>query len=66
MPSVERVLYIEEAIRAERWATREVGWTEVDTVAPLWRRHGRQLHLVVDQHEILSGWTEVRCVWNRG
>lgn len=37
------------AIRAERWATREVGWTEVDTVAPLWRRHGRQLHLVVDQ-----------------
>lgn len=54
------------AIRAERWATREVGWTEVDTVAHCGGDMGGNFIWSLTSVEILSGWTEVRCVWNRG
>jgi hypothetical protein len=54
------------AIRAERWATREVGWTEVDTVAHCGGEMGGNFIWSLTSVEILSGWTEVRCVWNRG
>lgn len=54
------------AIRAERWATREVGWTEVDTVAHGGGDMGGDFIWSLTSVEILSGWTEVRAVWNRG
>jgi len=54
------------AIRAERWNTREVGWTEVDTVAHCGGDMGGSFIWSLTSVEILSGWTEVRCVWNRG
>lgn len=54
------------AIRAERWATREVGWTEVDTVAHCGTDMGGNFIWSLTSVEICSGWTEVRCVWNRG
>ena len=54
------------AIRAERWATREVGWTEVDTVAHCGGDMGGNFIWSLTSVEIASGWTEVRCVWNRG
>jgi hypothetical protein len=54
------------AIRAERWATQEVGWTEVDTVAHCGGDMGGSFIWSLTSVEILSGWTEVRCVWNRG
>ena len=51
------------AIRAERWATREVGWTEVDTVAHCGGDMGGNFIWSLTSVEILSGWTEVRlCV----
>jgi hypothetical protein len=54
------------AIRAERWDTREVGWTEVDTVAHCGGEMGGSFIWSLTSVEILSGWTEVRAVWNRG
>ena len=53
-------------IRAERWATREVGWTEVDTVAHCGTDMSGSFLWSLTSVEIYSGWTEVRCVWNRG
>lgn len=53
-------------IRAERWATREVGWTEVDTVAHCGGDMGGSFVWSLTSVEIYSGWSEVRCVWNRG
>jgi hypothetical protein len=54
------------AIRAERWNTSEVGWTEVDTVAHCGGDMGGSFIWSLTSVEILSGWTEVRAVWNRG
>lgn len=54
------------AIRAERWATREVGWTEVDTVAHCGGDMGGNFIWSLTSVEIVSGWSEVRAVWNRG
>lgn len=53
-------------IRAERWDTREVGWTEVDTVAHCGGDMGESFIWSLTSVEILSGWTEIRCIWNRG
>jgi len=53
-------------IRAERWNTREVGWTEVDTVAHCGGDMGGSFIWSLTSVEILSGWTEIRCIWNRG
>ena len=53
-------------IRAERWNTREVGWTEVDTVAHCGGDMGGSFLWSLTSVEIYSGWSEVRCVWNRG
>lgn len=54
------------AIRAERWNTREVGWTEVDTVAHCGGDMGGSFIWSLTSVEIYSDWTEVRAVWNRG
>jgi hypothetical protein len=53
-------------IRAERWDTQEVGWTEVDTVAHCGGDMGGSFIWSLTSVEILSGWTEIRCIWNRG
>lgn len=53
-------------IRAERWETKEVGWTEVDTVAHCGGDMGGSFIWSLTSVEILSGWTEIRCIWNRG
>jgi hypothetical protein len=53
-------------IRAERWDTGEVGWTEVDTVAHCGGDMGGSFIWSLTSVEILSGWTEIRCIWNRG
>lgn len=53
-------------IRAESWDTREVGWTEVDTVAHCAGDMGGNFIWSLTSVEIHSGWTEVRAVWNRG
>ena len=53
-------------IRAERWDTKEVGWTEVDTVAHCGGDMGGSFICSLTSVEILSGWTEIRCIWNRG
>lgn len=53
-------------IRAERWDTKEVGWTEVDTVAHCAGDLGGSFIWSLTSMEILSGWTEIRCIWNRG
>ncbi len=53
-------------IRAERWDTKEVGWSEVDTVAHCGGDMGGNFIWSLTSVEILSGWTEIRCIWNRG
>jgi hypothetical protein len=53
-------------IRAESWDAKEVGWTEVDTVAHCGGDMGGSFIWSLTSVEILSGWTEVRAVWNRG
>ena len=66
VPRSDAALKALVAIRAERWATREVGWTEVDTVAHCGGDMGGNFIWSLTSVEILSGWTEVRGVWNRG
>lgn len=53
-------------IRAERWETSEVGFTEVDTVAHCGGDMGGNFIWSLTSVEIASGWAEVRCAWNRG
>ena len=52
-------------VRAERWNTTEVGWTEVDIVAHCGSDLGGSFIWSLTSVEILSGWTEIRCIWNR-
>ncbi len=66
VPRSDSVIKALVAIRAERWATQEVGWTEVDTVAHCGGDMGGNFIWSLTSVEILSGWTEVRGVWNRG
>lgn len=54
------------AIRAESWKREEVGFTEVDTVAHCGGDMSGSFIWSLTSIEIYSGWTEVRCVWNRG
>lgn len=53
-------------IRAKSWETREVGWTEVDTVAHSGGDMSGDFIWTLTSVEVSSGWTEVRGVWNRG
>lgn len=53
-------------VRAESWETREVGWTEVDTVAHSGGDMGGNFIWTLTSVEISSGWTELRAIWNRG
>lgn len=66
VPRSDSAIKAKVEIRAERWDTREVGWTEVDTVAHCGGDMGGNFIWSLTSVEILSGWTEVRCVWNRG
>ncbi|MCW1883481.1 transposase family protein [Luteolibacter flavescens] len=53
-------------IRAGSWEVGEAGWTEVDTVAHCGGDMGGSFIWSLTSVEILSGWTEVRAIWNRG
>lgn len=65
-PRSDAAIKAQVEIRAESWDTREVGWTEVDTVAHCGGDMGGSFIWSLTSVEILSGWTEVRAVWNRG
>lgn len=65
-PRGDAAIKAQVEIRAESWDTREVGWTEVDTVAHCGGDMGGSFIWSLTSVEILSGWTEVRAVWNRG
>lgn len=54
------------AVRAESWNVQEAGWTEVDTVAHCGGDMGGSFIWTLTSVDILSGWTEVRAIWNRG
>ena len=54
------------AVRAQKWETSEVGYTEVDTVAHCGGNMGGDFIWSLTSVEIASGWTEIRAVWNRG
>lgn len=66
VPRSDSAIKAQVEIRAECWNTQEVGWTEVDTVAHCGGDMGGNFIWSLTSVEILSGWTEVRCVWNRG
>ena len=65
-PRSDAAIKAQVEIRAESWDTREVGWTEVDTVAHCGGDMGGSFIWSLTSVEIHSGWTEVRAVWNRG
>ena len=53
-------------IRAESWDENEPGWTEVDTVAHCGGDMSGSFVWTLTSVDIVSGWSEVRPVWNRG
>lgn len=53
-------------IRAESWDENEPGWTEVDTVAHCGGDMSGSFIWTLTSVDIVSGWSEVRPVWNRG
>ena len=53
-------------IRAESWDEDEPGWTEVDTVAHCGGDMSGSFVWTLTSVDIVSGWSEVRPVWNRG
>jgi hypothetical protein len=65
-PRSDAAIKAQVEIRAESWDTREVGWTEVDTVAHCGGYMAGSFIWTLSSVEIHSGWTEVRAVWNRG
>lgn len=53
-------------IRAQSWDESEPGWTEVDTVAHCGGDMSGSFVWTLTSVDIVSGWSEVRPVWNRG
>ena len=53
-------------VRAECWDAKEPGWLEADTVAHCGGDMGGNFLWSLTATDIFSGWTEVRCSWNRG
>ena len=53
-------------VRAERWDTQEPGWMEADTVALCGGNMGGSFMWALSGTDIVSGWTEVRGIWNCG
>jgi len=65
-PRSDTAIKSQVEIRAEKWDVDEPGWTEVDTVAHCGGDMGGSFIWSLTSVDILSGWTEVRALWNRG
>ena len=65
-PRSENAIKALVEIRAESWDENEPGWTEVDTVAHCGGDMSGNFIWTLTSVDIVSGWTEVRPVWNRG
>lgn len=64
-PRSDSAIKAQVEIRAEKWDVQEAGWTEVDTVAHCGGDMGGSFIWSLTSVDILSGWTEVRAIWNR-
>jgi hypothetical protein len=53
-------------VRAEAWDVGEAGWIEADTVALCGGNMSGSFTWALSSTDILSGWTEVRGIWNSG
>lgn len=56
----------EVPIRAGEWDVREPGWIEADTVAHCGGNMAGNFVWSLTMTDILTQWTEVRVMWNRG
>jgi len=56
----------EVPIRAGEWAVAEPGWIEADTVAHCGGSMAGNFVWTLTATDILTQWTEVRSMWNRG
>ena len=56
----------EVPIRAGEWAVSEPGWIEADTVAHCGGNMGGDFVWSLTMTDILTQWTEIRMMWNRG
>ena len=65
-PRSENAIKALVEIRAESWDEKDPGWTEVDTVAHCGGDMSGSFVWTLTSVEIVSGWSEVRPVWNRG
>ena len=65
-PRSEHAIKALVGIRAESWDETEPGWTEIDTVAHCGGDMSGNFVWTLTSVDIVSGWTEVRPVWNRG
>lgn len=65
-PRSDSAIKSQVEIRAEKWDVKEAGWTEVDTVAHCGGDMAGSFIWSLTSVDILSGWTEVRAIWNRG
>lgn len=65
-PRSENAIKALVEIRAESWDENEPGWTEVDTVAHCGGDMSGSFVWTLTSVDIVSGWSEVRPVWNRG
>ncbi|MDC0302700.1 transposase family protein [bacterium] len=65
-PRSENAIKALVEIRAESWDESEPGWTEIDTVAHCGGDMSGNFIWTLTSVDIVSGWTEVRPVWNRG
>lgn len=65
-PRSDTAIKSQVEIRAEKWDVDEPGWTEVDTVAHCGGDMSGSFIWSLTSVDILSGWTEVRAIWNRG
>lgn len=65
-PRSDSAIKSQVEIRAEKWDVKKAGWTEVDTVAHCGGDMSGSFIWSLTSVDILSGWTEVRAIWNRG
>ncbi len=56
----------EVPVRAGEWDVKEPGWTEADTVAHCGGNMAGNFVWSLTITDILTQWTEVRAMWNRG
>jgi len=66
MPPKNSAVKAAVEVRAESWDAKESGWLEADTVALCGGCMAGDFMWAVSATDILSGWTEVRGIWNCG